>query len=361
MFSSPQIASTEESLVKAAHALRSLQNAFVPINKLLPKILVHICTLFPASEAKSDFAHTCAQVCRYWRNTLLGSPSLWNEIFVEDPLHVDVHLARSGEVPLKVYFCGQSSLDQFCQKVIPHLDRVRFFYLLLHKENHKQISGLLETSGRAISLCEFRFAVGSPGLSLSASVMEKISYFAANITILTLQNVDIHLSSLTFPRLLQFCLVTQKGYKVPRVPDVIGFLRGSPLLKNLDLRNARCSYTDEADNHIEPVDLQHLEHASLRGRPSPSHHPLPYIEVDLLPYLRIPPAGRCRININPPNRTLPGNTNYLLTLIHTWGFISGPGGGFGGGARLTHFQFYIKECLGALTGCLRVEKDEICG
>ena len=182
-----------------------------------------------------------------------------------------------------------------------------------------------------------------------------------HITILTLRNVDIHLSSLTFPRLLQFCLVTQKGYKVPQVPDVIGFLRGSPLLKNLDLRNARCSYTDEADNHIEPVDLQHLEHASLRGRPSPSHHPLPYIEVDLLPYLRIPPAGRCRININPPNRTLPGNTNYLLTLIRTWGFISGPGGGFGGGAGLTHFQFYIKECLGALTGCLRVEKDEICG
>ena len=177
---------------------------------------------------------------------------------MEDPLHVDIHLARSGEVPLKVYFCGQSSLDQFCQKVIPHLDRVRFFYLLLHKENHKQISGLLETSGRAISLCEFRFAVGSPGLSLSASVMEKISYFAANITILTLRNVDIHLSSLTFPRLLQFCLVTQKGYKVPRVPDVIGFLRGSPLLKNLDLRNTRCSYTDEADNYIEPVSLQHL-------------------------------------------------------------------------------------------------------
>ena len=122
MFLSPQIASTEESLVKATHALRSLQNVFAPINKLPPEILVHICTLFPASEAKFDFAHTCAQVCHYWRNTLLGSPSLLNKIFVEDPLHVDVHLARSGEVPLKVYFCGQSSLDRFCQKVILHLD-----------------------------------------------------------------------------------------------------------------------------------------------------------------------------------------------------------------------------------------------
>ena len=140
-----------------------------------------------------------------------------------------------------------------------------------------------------MSLRDFHFEKGSPELSLSASMMEKISSFAANITTLVLWNVDGHLSSLTFLRLLHFYIVTKGGHKGPQVSDVIGFLRGSPVLQELDLQCASYSCTDDATTHIEPVTLQCLKCVLLRGRPSPpSHHPLPYIEVDILPHLYLP-------------------------------------------------------------------------
>ena len=206
-----------------------------------------------------------------------------------------------------------------------------------------------------MSLHDFHFKKGSPELSLSASMMEKISSFAANITALILWNVDGHLSSLTFLRLLHFYIITKGGHKGPQVSDVIGFLRGSPVLQELDLQCASCSCTDDATTHIKPVTLQCLKRVLLRGRPSPpSHHPLPYIEVDILPHLYLPPAGQCRIDIYPADVSFPRGTNYLLTLIHAWEFISGHGGGFGGGDRFTCFQFSIKESPNSPSGWLGV-------
>ena len=327
---------------------------FAPINKLPPEILVHTCTFVPASEAKSDFAHICAQVCRHWWNTLISSPSLWNEILVEEPLHADVHLTRSGEVPLEVYFYRASPVDRFCRKIVPHLNRVRLLYLSLNRANCETILDSLEASGRAMSLRKFHFQKGSSELNLSASMMVKISSFATNITALVLWNIDVHLSSLTFPCLLYFYLVTQVGFQSPRVSDVIGLLRGSPLLEEVDLHYASYSDLDNAGTHIEPVTLQHLKRVLLKGRPSPSLHPLPYIEADLLPYLSFPSAGQCRIDIYPASVSFPHGTSYLLSLIRAWELISGHGGGFGRGDGFTRFELFIKESPDALSGWLGV-------
>ena len=214
--------------------------------------------------------------------------------------------------------------------------------------------GSLE-AGRGVLLRELYFEKGSTRLSLSASMMEKMTSFATNITTLVLWNVDTNISSLEFPHLLHFALTTQVGYEGPRVSDVIGFLRGSPVLEELDLHCTSCSYADDTDTYTEPVTLQHLKHALLGGKPSPpSHHPLPYIDIDLLPYLYLPPVGQCRIDINPENVTFPRDTNYLLTLIHAWEFVSGSGDGFGGDAGFTRFQFSIEESPNTLTGRLGV-------
>ena len=188
---------------------------------------------------------------------------------------------------------------------------------------------------------------------LSASMIGRISSLGANITDLSLWNVGTHLSSLTFPRLRHFRLVTQDGFEGPRVLDMIHFLKGHPMLEGLKLSDVKYSYADDADTHIEPVALQHLKSAILGGRPSsPSLGSLPHIEVDLLPYLLIPSTTQCDISISSVNGVFPRGTNYLLTLIRAWKIISRPKGGFGGHSGPTYAKFSINESPSGLIGYL---------
>ena len=325
-----------------------MRNALAPVNKLPPELLAHVCTFRP--DVASVLAHTCAQVCRHWRNTLLASPSVWNAIHVQDPLHVDVHLARSGKVPLDVYYYGWAPVDRVCRKVAPHMDRIRLLHLSLRPDGCEKILDSL-SGGRGMRLLrELRFEKGSAyetspvQLRLSASMMEKISSFAANITALSLWDVDTYLSSLAFPRLLSFSLAMQDRLKGLRNSDVVGFLRNSPMLKWFRLHPACYLHADDADTHIEPVALRHLKYAKFGGRPSPlSPDSLQYIEVDILPYLRLPQTRECVICIRPVDVTLPPGTNYLLTLIRAWELISSPGGSFGEGAMLDYAFLSIPE------------------
>lgn len=181
-----------------------MKNVFAPISKLPPEILTHVCTFAP--YAISDFAHLCAQVCRSWRNTLLSSPSLWNEIHADYPLHVNFHLARSGKVPLELYFRGGSPVDRFCRKVVPHIDRVRLLHLSLCAGDQERILDSLSGGPEMTLLRDLRFEKASTRLRLSASMMEKMSSFAANTTNLSLWNVDPHLLSLRLPHLLSLPL-----------------------------------------------------------------------------------------------------------------------------------------------------------
>jgi len=328
---------------------------FAPVNKLPPEILAHVCALSP--ELTSNFAHVCAQVCRSWRNILLTSPSLWSEIHVNDPLHINVHLVRSGKVPLEVYFHEGSSVCQFRQKIIPHIDRVQLLMLSLHLGNCNQILNSLK-GGPKMTLCSFHFKKGSPQLKLSAPVMEKISTFAANTVTLVLSNINIHLSSLTFPRLQYFALNTEDGFKGSRISDVIDFLRGHPTLKEIELHRASYSHADDAGTHIGPVAFQNLESITFGGRPSaPSPDSCTYFEVELLPYLHLPPTCLRGIWIDPGKVTLPRDTNYLLTLIRAHESVSSPGGGFGEGAGFTCAEFHIEESPNTLIGRLVLEID----
>ena len=193
-------------------------------------------------------------------------------------------------------------------------------------------------------LRELRFERASTGLRLSASMMAKISSLGVNTADLLLWNVDRHISSLTFPHLRYVSLTTGRGFEGPRVSDVIAFLRGHPTLQSLGLYYANYSDGDDAGTHIEPVALPHLKCARLGGRPSPpSPDSLPYIEVDLLPYLHLPSTGQWGISINPVNQMLPRDTNYLLTLIRAREIIAGPGGNLSGGSGRTAIELTIKE------------------
>ena len=325
-----------------------MRNVSAPINKLPPEILAHICTFAP--EITSDFAHLCAQVCRYWRNVLLTTPSFWNEIYARDPLHVEVHLARSGEAPLHLYVEGGPLTERLLGKVTPHFGRVRLLHLFLDAPGDDRILDRLGEPEMTL-LRDLRFEKASRALRLSASTMEKISSLGANTTRLLLWNIDTHLSSLTFPHLRYFALTLEFGFEGPRTSDMIGFLRGHPMLEELGLCCVNDFRADDAGTHIEPVALQHLNYVTLGGMPSsPSPDSLPHIEVNLLPYLLLPQAGQCDIWVSPVNLAFPTGTNYLHTLIRAWEIISGSGGGFGEGTGFTQAEFSIDERPSTLTG-----------
>jgi len=159
------------------------------------------------------------------------------------------------------------------------------------------------------------------------------------------------MSSLKFPHLLSFGLVTEDRFKGPCTSDMISFLRGHPTLEVLRLNQAEYSYADDADTHIEPVTLQHLTFTRLGGTPTPpSPDSHPHIEVDLLPYLFFPPLGQCNIWISLVNVVFPSGTSYLLTLIRAWEIISSPGGSFGAGSGFTQAKFSTEESPSTLTG-----------
>ena len=355
----PQIISTEGSLIKATRTVRSMRNAFAPVNKLPPELLTHVCA--PPPGLTSRLAHRCAQVCRYWRNTLLASPLLWNVIHTNNPMHTEVHLPWSGKVPLEVFFHGGSSTGQFFQKVVPHMDRVQRLYLSLRVPGCEQILDSLQV-GQGTSLRRLDIKKASTRLILSASMMEKISSFAINLATLSLRNVDTNLSSLTFPHLLHFASIMDGRFEGPRVSDVVDFIRGSPALVRLSIHRVSYSRVDDVDTHIEPVTLQHLEFAGLGGRLSQSSlDSVPYIEVDILPYLHLPQVGRRIIHIHPIKTTFPHDTSYFLTLVHAWKFVSGSGDGFTGGAGISHISLSIEESPRALAGRLDAfGQDGVC-
>ena len=234
------------------------------------------------------------------------------------------------------------------------MDRVRLLYLSLHVGDCKQVLDSLGV-GRAMSLRKLHLKKRSITLHFSAQMMKKIYSFAANITSLVLRNIGASLSSLTFPRLLHFSIATHDGFPGPRVSDVVGFIRGSPVLEVLDLCRVRCSYVGNPNTHIEPVTLQHLKSAKLGGRPSQQFpNALPYLEVDFFRYLRLPQAGERSISIYPMSAPFPRDTNHLLTLVHAWNSISGSGDGFGGGAGFTYFKISINKRPKAFTGQLEI-------
>ena len=236
------------------------------------------------------------------------------------------------------------------------MDRVWALQLSLCLGDCESTLDLLESGRRMALLSNLHLKKESSQLRLSAPMMEKISSFAANIVTLVLSNVDIHLSSLTFPRLRYFALKTEDGFEGVRILEVIDFLRGHAMLEEIEVRRASYSHVDDAGTYIEPVAFRNLKSIKLGGRPSaPSPDSCAYVEVELLPYLRLPPACRRGIYVGLRNVTFPRDTNYLLTLIRAQESISNPGGGFGEGAGFTCAELYIKESPSTLIGLLVLE------
>ena len=94
------------SLENAVRAVSAAQNAFSPINKLPPEIIVSISEFVVESRTwKSMFDLVkMTHVCRCWRTTLILFPHLWSAVLVKNDRKefVAACLERSQRVPLTV-------------------------------------------------------------------------------------------------------------------------------------------------------------------------------------------------------------------------------------------------------------------
>ena len=101
-----QLRTLLSSLKNAVRAVSAAQNAFSPINKLPPEIIVSISEFVVESRSwKSMFDLVkMTHVCRCWRTTLIPFPHLWSSVFVKNDRKefVTACLERSQRVPLAV-------------------------------------------------------------------------------------------------------------------------------------------------------------------------------------------------------------------------------------------------------------------
>ncbi|KAF8871996.1 hypothetical protein BD779DRAFT_427147 [Infundibulicybe gibba] len=118
-----------------------------PVGKLPAEIILRIVQISSEDldEDPSETALLASHVCSYWRNLVVGCPSLWTEVFISNMasgiLNVEfasMFLARSGKLPLKITiraapgFLGGRWLNvtsAVAELIAPHIHRVRKFHL----------------------------------------------------------------------------------------------------------------------------------------------------------------------------------------------------------------------------------------
>ena len=87
--------------------IRFVLNGFPPINRLLPPEALAIIPSFLVHDRDRIIA---THVCRYWRNTFLSTPSLWNSVSTfEYPEQTKTYLERSGDAPLNIFIGSDKS------------------------------------------------------------------------------------------------------------------------------------------------------------------------------------------------------------------------------------------------------------
>ena len=102
--------------------VRHLKNSFAPINRLPPETLA----LIPSFRESERELINAAAVCKYWRTTLVSTPSLWNNIVCfqlmdRDTIGLRIHtyFERSRSLPVNVQIPAWAS-----RFLSPYIERI---------------------------------------------------------------------------------------------------------------------------------------------------------------------------------------------------------------------------------------------
>ena len=183
--------------------LRQAKNSLSPINSLPPEILPLIQT-FRASE--KDLIRATA-VCKYWRNTLVSTPSLWNNVAYLDRAvresispRVRTYLERSGSVPVKLQIHARAS-----RLLSPYTERISGLTVFI--DNHSDLDEIAKHLSKPAPLIETVTLCGlyrpPRGLVLPSEFFEA---FLSSARTLVLNGATLSPGSYQLPKLTKFTL-----------------------------------------------------------------------------------------------------------------------------------------------------------
>ena len=123
----------------------------------------------------------------------------------------------------------------FERSIIPECHRLRSLSIPLGEASHEEV--IRSLSGSTESLKTLEVWMVFQQFPVPAVTMERLSRFAPNITVLRLHDITTGLAFLEFPALIKLTFrVTTPSTQNPDAADLVGVLRHSPNLQELDLR-----------------------------------------------------------------------------------------------------------------------------
>ena len=232
-------------------------NAYKPVARLPPDILLSIPTYFDSDAIQSDLVDL-THVSQYWREMFISASSLWSTIHIRalnTPLLV-LSLQRSGSAPIKMHI-GHKDYDRFAAVVAPIMAARQNGYDSLCLElGWDRVADLSKLTSNSVSHLRV--------LSLNVAAMD--FYYPVPVHVpfpralalqeLTLRLVSVDVSTvldcLKFTNLTVLSLFCTGSISQSKILE---FLRASPRLKRvgLDFRRLTADQTS-----CPPVILREL-------------------------------------------------------------------------------------------------------
>jgi len=272
-----------------------IRNIVVPVNRLPPEILSRVLEYRTREQDLVEATH----VCRYWRSTLISSPTLWTCFLFKSEPDLDrtlTYLERSMSAPIDV-----SMTDRFPEGVdvlkylAPHIARTRS--LIIREFNYIHPVSLLfcdpapSLQHLEIVSCNVKFwCLPDNFLGQQASSLRFVNFSCIYPTFETL---------FPLPNLTEFRLHVVKVTDPIRMSTLFRFLSDSPLLQKMCVSIPRQNVQDTPlDQDISLESLVELEYTYNSGD-------------RILPYLKLPRLKQLRVF----SRQGPGEVQKLADIL----------------------------------------------
>ena len=266
--------------------VRKLKNTFAPADRLPPEVLALALTF---RESERDLI-SATVVCKYWRRTLVSTPTLWNKIICsewEDPRiiapRVQAYLERSGSIPIDVQIHARAF-----QPLSSHTERFSSLRMFLDypsgldeiAQHFSKPTPILETISLHLRDWNQRTRV------LPSTFFKAV---LSSVRTLTLCGAILPPGPCRLSRLTKFTLKTRSGTGVLSI-TLLDCLERMPLLRIFEAK-LYCVHRPDDVPEGRVVTLPYLEEITITA----DHQSLGPLEISILPALCLPSAHRVSI------------------------------------------------------------------
>ncbi|KAG8943905.1 hypothetical protein FRC04_002446 [Tulasnella sp. 424] len=268
-------------------------NAAQPISKLPLELIAHIVTLgFPITAHYVDVGRprhymkalaSLATISSMWRNTIIGTPSLWGLLSTHLPPHINrISLERSGTCPLMIVVVSWTNVpnlskpDELLDIALPH--RNRWMHVQLGFIPLARVMEYLTSA--APRLESFSLSVHLRGAAHLGPV-DLFGGYAPSLQDVRVVGARIVLGSEVFRGLRKLSLDTIEGELIS-ADQVVAILSASPGLELLEIEDVKVGFTRLPPSSTRtPIQLPHLKKIRLEDI---------CIEAvgNILPFIRVP-------------------------------------------------------------------------